>query len=233
MRRGPIPTHDTLHKSPYRLADLAGLCASAESVAGLVGSVPLAVAESDGPDAWPTLALLDRLWSAQVKELCLIGPPITIDETPATLDFLRFLRDARTAGLDVDWQGTVSAAIDTRSIAFLAPPTNGSDDAATQWRDLHPASSLHWHRGPDFVVVMDMRKGDGSYIRHLIEGNRWIETFHTLEAPVTVNDLDSALERRIVTEFDKLEILATASDRLLALPFHEIAGRAPPRTGSQ
>ncbi len=231
MRRGPIPAHDTLHRSPYRVADLPGLCASAESVAKLIGSIPLAVADnSAASDVWPNLALLDRVWAAHIKELRLIGPPIAIDETPATLDFLRFLRDARTAGLDVDWQGTVSAAIDTRSIAFLAPPTNRSCGAATQWRDLHPSGSLHWHRGPDFVVIMDMRKGDGSYIRHLIEGKRWIETFHALEAPVKRNDLSTGLERRIVAEFDKLGILATAADQLLALPFHEVAGRFSPRT---
>ncbi len=231
MRRSPIPTHDTPHRSPYRVTDLAGLCASAESVAELVGSIPLAVADnSDTPDAWPNLALLDRLWAAHVKELCLIGPPIAIDETPATLDFLRFLRDARTAGVDVDWHGTVSAAIDTRSIAFLAPPTNGSDNAATQWRDLHPTSSLHWHRGPDFVVVMDLRKGDGSYIRHLLKGKQWIETFHALDAPVKRTDLNTSLERRITTEFADQEILATAADRLLALPFHEVAGRFSPHT---
>lgn len=91
---------------------------------------------------------------------------LTADRGLATLSFVRFLREATSAGVWVRWSGTVDPDLDTELLCHLPPPSSDSagsglteSTAGTAWRAGHEAGLCYYRLGPGFVQVTDRRPG--------------------------------------------------------------------------
>jgi len=97
---------------------------------------------------------------------------LTADRGLAALSFVRFLREATSAGVWVSWSGTVDPDLDTELLCHLPPPSSHSSDSAdsadsglsepaagTAWRAYHEAGLCYYRLGPGFVQVTDRRPG--------------------------------------------------------------------------
>ncbi len=84
----------------------------------------------------------------------------------AVLRFVRFLRDATSAGVWVSWSGKVGKDLDTDSLCHLPPPSSQSEGSGPgpsarpqAWRAGHQTGLCYYRAGPGFVQVTDRRPG--------------------------------------------------------------------------
>jgi len=134
----------------------AGIQLSEAGAAGLFDDLPAA-----------------RLRESGVHQIAITDEVVlTADRGLATLSFVRFLREAMSAGVWVSWSGTVDPDLDTKLLCHLPPPSSGpagsadvgdpglSDCAAGRaWRAGHEAGLCYYRVGPGFVQVTDRRPG--------------------------------------------------------------------------
>ncbi len=144
------------------------------------------------PEFYPEGRQLTALQHEGIRTLE-IDQPILVsgDDARAAISFLRFLRDAASAGLRVIWRGDLRLdGIDDALVAHLSPP-EGRPDHST-WRSRHRFGLFYWRRGPDFILVRDRRRQEMG-ARLTIEGAGDLEAFSRLLPGCRLIDLSPDL----------------------------------------
>ncbi|MFL6138245.1 MAG: DUF5825 family protein [Frankiaceae bacterium] len=101
----------------------------------------------------------------------------------ALLDVLRRLRDAAAVGDAPSWQALPEAAIDTRSLHHLPPPSvaGAPPPWLVEWRAAYRFGLCHFRCGPGFAVVRDDRAVAGA--PRLVVDARGREALESWTAP--------------------------------------------------
>lgn len=176
----------------------------------------------DGPP-WPSTE-----WVSQaVREgrgWVEVGPEVPLDDghPAAMLDFLRFLRDATTHGLQVAWRSHLGTGVPIAAIAHLPPPNGGTDlalnPAAAVWRERFRPDSFIWRQGPGFILLMDTRPG-GPPRRYRLTEPDVLHVFQQLQTPRAF--AEPRLEAPIAA-LDGARAVLKLDGLALALPVHQI-----------
>jgi hypothetical protein len=107
---------------------------------------------------------------------------------------LRFLREATSHTLRLDWTLAGTPLVEPRNLTHLVPPTRGVGPAAAEcvaaWRDAYRYGNFYYRRGPGFVTVKDVRP-DGETV-HLTIEDESAEQFAVLADAIAVAELDAA-----------------------------------------
>lgn len=151
-------------------------------------------------------ALFDDLSSARLRESGVHQITITdevlltADRGLAALSFVRFLREATSAGVWVSWSGPVDPDLDTDLLCHLPPPSSDSVDsglsesaAGTAWQAGHEAGLCYYRLGPGFVQVTDRRPGAPSR-QVVLNAQPRLDLFdrHLVPGPVSAADTGDA-----------------------------------------
>jgi hypothetical protein len=151
-----------------------------------------------------SLPLLADVLAAGCERLVVADPVATGVDADADLRLLRFLREATTATLRVEWTLAGRPLVAARDLTHLVPPRTGVDAEATAcvsaWRAAYRYGSYHYRQGPDFVTVKDIRP-DGPPVHLTIDGDgathfRALAQADTLAdlAPEVADALNDAVE---------------------------------------
>jgi hypothetical protein len=105
-----------------------------------------------------------RLRESGVHQIAVTGEVmLTADRGLAALSFVRFLREATSAGVWVSWSGLVVPNLDAGLLCHLPPPMSpagpGERTPGLAWRASHEAGLCYYRVGPGFVQVTDRRPG--------------------------------------------------------------------------
>jgi hypothetical protein len=135
------------------------------------------------------------------------------------LDLLRYLRDATGHGVRLRWRLDGVPVLPMRTHVHLVPPVDGVDAASAAYADRWAAGYryglYYFRRGPDFVVVKDVRP-EGEPARLTIDEGA--EHFLAMARAQTVDELDPAA-RDLLDQVAAAGLLIRAGDRLLVLPY--------------
>jgi hypothetical protein len=175
-----------------------------------------------GGPPWPTADWISRL-IADGEGRVDVDPEVALDdrEPDATVDFLRFLRDATTQGLRVNWRARIGTGLSIASIAHLPPPSGGAglalNPAVSAWRERFRPDAFVWRQGPGFILLMDSRPGAPRRRSRLVDAEV-LSLFHDLQTPKKCpgNESRSAL-KALEDEHAVLEL----GSLVLALPVRQ------------
>ena len=118
------------------------------------------------------------LRGAGVETLVLAEP------VPFDVSFVRFLREAMSHTLRVNWTTDRMPAIDPDLVNHLQPPAPAAhDEVSTAWRSRYAYGRCYYRRGPGFVTVKDTRVPDAN-ARYLIDDPDAVEAFAASERVV-------------------------------------------------
>jgi hypothetical protein len=174
-----------------------------------------------------TLTLAELTASAPAEtaaagyERVVIEEPVRVGEDiDEDLRLLRFLREATTQTLRLEWTLTGRPLVEPRNLTHLVPPVRGVGSAAAEcvaaWRAAYRYGSYHYRKGPGFVTVKDIRP-DGETVRLTIEGDS-AEQFSTLAEASTLAELDPAAIDALGDAVD-YGLALRGTETLLLLPF--------------
>jgi hypothetical protein len=172
-----------------------------------------------------TLAELTASAPAEVAaagyERVVIEEPVragaSIDED---LRLLRFLREATSHTLRLDWVLAGRPLVEPRNLAHLVPPARGigpdAVECALAWRAAYRYGTFHYRRGPGFVTVKDVRP-DGP-TSHLTVDGASAAQFLALAEATTLAELDEAATEALA---DAVEygLAVRGRNTVLLLPF--------------
>lgn len=169
-------------------------------------------------DEWPA----SRLPESGVHQIAVTGEvTLRADRGLATLSFVRFLREATSAGVWVRWSGTVGPEIDAGLLCHLPPP----ESPEPAWRASHEAGLCYYRVGPGFIQVTDRRPG--ARPRHAVLNSQpHLDLFGTFLVPAPVPDSDDVP----YAAFDELargRLLLRIGDNAITLP-HRLLCRPVP-----
>jgi len=125
---------------------------------------------------------------------------LTADRGLAALSFVRFLREATSAGVWVSWSGAVDPHLDIALLCHLPPPSSDSvgsglskSAAGAAWRAGHEAGLCYYRLGPGFVQVNDRRPGAPSR-QVVLNAQPRLDVFarHLVPGPVSAADAGDA-----------------------------------------
>jgi hypothetical protein len=132
---------------------------------------------------------------------------------------LRFLAEAISRQVPVDWALAAEPPWPVRTVVHLPPPGEAADPAARryadQWRELHRFGLCTYRRGPDFIRVRDERPG-GPQQRVVVDGP-WAEIFDALASGTA--DVTAAPVRLLAGELIDAGLAIRLGDRYQILPF--------------
>ncbi len=220
-----------MRRSKATRAPLSSCLSSAElsdeigsgTLGRFLGSVAI---DAAAPDSLPVRQSLIEATRNGIHEVRLVrSEPIVLDESEAMLDFVRFLRDCRSTGIWVDWQGDVLSERFEVAVRHLAPPTNGGA-LADRWRRTHAVSMCTLRRGGDFTAILDTRTPNLRFERHVITGDPWLKALTALSAVTHITPDDSAIDETILRVFESKRLVVRTGDSLVAVPSRPVAGLA-------
>jgi len=132
--------------------------------------------------------------AAGYEGLVVDEPVVAGDSIDDDLRLLRFLREATSHTLRLDWVLAGRPLVAPRDLAHLVPPTRGVGPDATAcvaaWRGAYRYGTFYYRRGPGFVTVKDVRP-DGDTTHLTIDGES-AEAFHALAEATTLAELNPA-----------------------------------------
>ncbi len=134
-----------------------------EAIIGPRGATGISLSEAEAARVFDNLPAV-RLRESGVHQVAITGEvTLTTHRGPAALAFVRFLREATSAGVWVSWSGLVAPDLDPGALSHLPPPLAdsrpGQRTAGPAWRSSHEAGLCYYRVGPGFVQITDRRPG--------------------------------------------------------------------------
>ena len=129
--------------------------------------------------------------------------------------FIRFLREALSCLLTVDWSLAAAGPIDVAAVCHLPPPTAGPQ--AGQWRGEYGFGHCFYRVGPGFIHVVDVRDADDA-ARFLLDDPATVEAFGQLAGAVMLSDLPP-LAAELADQLDQARLLLRLGDWATLLPY--------------
>jgi hypothetical protein len=126
-----------------------------------------------------------------------LGQPVSLGTDPEfDVRFFRFLREALSSLLGVEWSLATPGPVDVGGICHLPPPSPSPDAAvagpatmyADQWRQGYGFGHCCYRLGPGFVSIVDVREEDDA-ARFLLDDPAVVEAFLILADAVRLPGL--------------------------------------------
>lgn len=157
------------------------------------------------------------------------GPVVAGEHVDDDLRLLRFLREATSHTLRLDWTLAGKPLVPPRDLTHLVPPTRGvgpdAEECVAAWRAAYRYGTYYYRCGPGFVTVKDVRP-DGETAHLTIEGEsadafRALAEATTLAGldPATIDALDDAVEFGLVVRGEETLLLLPFRMRNWPVPF--------------
>jgi hypothetical protein len=170
------------------------------------------------------MSALVRPRGKTLPEPVVLGP-----STPErTVEFVAWLRDMQSDTVQVTWQATVEAGLDTTLLHHLTPPADrGTDDAVRRWREAFRPALCYYRFGPGFVQVKDTRRTEEA-ARFLLDDPVSVAAFTRCLRPTRLTDLSRdertaaeilAAERLLLCQGEWVTVLPSRM-RLWPVPSH-------------
>lgn len=173
---------------------------------------------------------IQALVNSGTRTLSLAGTQAIGDgDAKGALELLRFLRDAGSWGLQVRWTLRLGATVEALSLAHLEPPTDAegvSPGTLARWRAGHRYGLCYYRRGPDFILVKDVRDSERpAYF--VLDEDPLVEAFTTLLTPQRVTALQPELldalselrAERLVLQLDEWAVVLPSRVRIWPIPY--------------
>jgi hypothetical protein len=189
-----------------------------------------AAAQRHSERSWLQDAELGSLVDSGTREIALAGiQEIGAHKAETTVAFIRFLRDAASWDVRVRWNGRFSETVDPLSLVHLDPPADvdGAAGAAlTQWKESHRYGLFYWRRGPDFVIVKDVRQAEEpAYF--LLDDPPVLSAFMMLTQPSRISTMPESLQdateelsaERLVLRLDDWAVVLPMRVRIWPIPY--------------
>jgi hypothetical protein len=150
-----------------------------------------------------------------------LGQPVSLGTDPEfDVRFFRFLREALSSLLGVEWSLTAPGPVDVGSICHLPPPDSGAEGPAAmyadQWRQGYGFGHCCYRLGPGFVSVVDVREEDNA-ARFLLDDPAVVEAFLILADAVRVPSLPP-LATELASQLAEAGLLLQLGDWATLLP---------------
>ena len=153
-----------------------------------------------------------------------IGSPVSFGaDAEFDVRFIRFLREALSCALTVDWSLATPGPADVGAVCHLPPPASADTAAgdatsryADQWRDEHGFGHCYFRVGPGFVHVVDVRDAADA-ARFLLDDPPIVEAFAMLARAVRLTDL-GPLAAELAGQLAEAGLLLQAGDWATILP---------------
>ncbi|WP_375764746.1 DUF5825 family protein [Archangium gephyra] len=168
------------------------------------------------PTGWPSDGEIERLVALGVVEVEVPWWMELGEEQPEqSIHFVRFLRDAMSHGLRVDWRGTLTGETPAWALNHLEPPASRGEAAGrlAAWHEGHRYGLCYWRSGPGFVLVKDFRKGEQEGARFTLDDPSALRVFAALTVPRRLGE--------VAMDAEEQRILAILREEQLALQFGE------------
>jgi hypothetical protein len=181
--------------------------------------------EITGPLSAPMLTEIDpRQLRTRGCHMVAIGCPVSFGaDAEFDVRFIRFLREALSSVLTVDWSLATPGPADVAAVCHLPPPTRAGAAAgeaasryADRWRDEYGFGHCYYRQGPGFVQVVDVRD-EADAARFLLDEPATVEAFALLARAVRLSDL-TPLAAELAGQLADAGLLLQAGDWATILP---------------
>lgn len=172
---------------------------------------------NDG-ESWPSEEEIARLIKVSVSEVY-IKHPITISQQDAqrSLEFIRFLRDAISYGLQIEWKSIFKKSANIRYFIHLPPPSSGIKSRV--WNREYSYGKMFWRKGPGFILIKDMRSVS-KQTRYIFDDMASLEAFQNIQTPIHLSEMQySSKIKDAIHEFISEGIALQIGEYILALPY--------------
>jgi hypothetical protein len=137
--------------------------------------------------------------------------------------FIRFLREALSSAIAVDWSLATPGPADVGAVCHLPPPARADTAAgaatsryADQWRDEYGFGHCYYRLGPGFIHIIDVRD-EADAARFLLDEPAIVEAFALLAGAVKLTDL-SPLAAELAGQLAEAGLLLQLGDWATLLP---------------
>jgi hypothetical protein len=130
------------------------------------------------------------------------------------VSFFRFLREALSCLLTVEWTMTALGSLELGAVCHLPPPTAGP--YAEQWRGEYGFGYCFYRVGPGFIHLVDVRDADGA-ARFLLDDPVTVEAFGQLVGVVRLSELPPPAAE-LADQLDQARLLLRLGDWATILP---------------
>jgi Family of unknown function (DUF5825) len=127
--------------------------------------------------------------------------------------FIRFLREALSCLLTVEWTMAAAGSLDLGALYHLPPPAAGAD----RWRREYGFGHCFYRVGPGFIHVVDVREADDA-ARFLLDDQATVEAFGLLTGAVQLSGLPP-LAAELADQLDQARLLLRIGDWATLLPY--------------
>jgi hypothetical protein len=162
-----------------------------------------------------------ELAAAGYERVRIDGPVPAGEDVDEDLQLIRFLREATSHALRLDWVLGGLPLVELRNLTHLVPPTSGVnpsvDEYAASWRAAFRYGTYYYRRGPGFVLAKDVRPG-GPAAHMTIDGISAAQFVALAEASV-VSQLDPEA-RDALDDAVSFGLALSGSRHFTVLPFH-------------
>ena len=181
--------------------------------------------EITGPLSAPMLARIEprQLRKRGCHAVTIDGPVSFGADAEVDVRFIRFLREALSSALTVDWSLATPGPADVGAVCHLPPPAradSATGDAtcqyADQWRDEYGFGHCYYRLGPGFIHVVDVRD-EADAARFLLDEPAIVEAFALLAGAVKLTDL-SPLAAELAGQLAEAGLLLQLGDWATLLP---------------
>lgn len=154
-----------------------------------------------------------------------LGHPVSLGTDPEfDVRFFRFLREALSSLLGVEWSLATPGPVDVGGICHLPPPGSGVAGPAImyadQWRQGYGFGHCCYRLGPGFVSIVDVREEDNA-ARFMLDDPAVVEAFLILADAVRLPDLPP-LAAELAGQLAEAGLLLQLGDWATLLP-HRLA----------
>lgn len=173
---------------------------------------------------------IHALVNSGTRTLSLAGTQVIgEDDAEASLELLRFLRDAASWGLRVRWSLRLGATVEAPSLAHLEPPMDADGvppGTFARWRGGHRYGLCYYRQGPDFILVKDVRDSERpAYF--VLDDVPLVEAFTTLLTPGRVEAMrpelrdavDELRAERLILQLDEWAVVLPSRVRIWPIPY--------------
>ncbi|MBN6041002.1 DUF5825 family protein [Amycolatopsis sp. 195334CR] len=159
------------------------------------------------------LALDPAALSAAGVQLLVLPEPVSFgSDDERDLRFLRLLREAVSYTLRIEWRAR-AVPFDLTMVGHLPPPLG---DEGREWRDTYRFGLCYYQRGPNFVLLKDVRGEGGA--RYRIDDEQAMSVWPELE-PVRHRDSLTPAARELCALLEEEELLMRRGDWVTHLPY--------------
>ena len=179
----------------------------------------------------PMLARLDPAeFRARGCHSVTLSQPIAFGAEPEfDVRFIRFIRQALSYLLEVDWRLATPGPAEVSVLCHLPPPAAAGPDPAaryaSQWQSQYGFAHCYYRLGPQFVHIVDVRD-TGNAARFVLDDPAAVEAFLRLTDAVRLSDVPQ-LAADLADQLAEAGLLLRLGDWATILPFRLVRWPLP------